>query len=72
MPKSAYSALALSLALSLGAPTAALAATTERPVYRHSAPPPRAHAMSHRERMKIEGLSRNPNNCVKYGCVGNN
>jgi hypothetical protein len=46
--------------------------TTEAPVHQHSMSPHKAHAMTHREHMKSEGLSRNPNDCVKYGCVGNN
>jgi hypothetical protein len=70
MPKSVFASAALALGLALS--TATLAKTTELAVRHHALSPHKAHAMSHRERMKIEGLSTNPRDCVKYGCVGNN
>jgi hypothetical protein len=70
MSKLALAAAALSV-FALGAPAVTFAATTESSVHQRHAVPHKAH-MSQRERMRAEGLSANPRNCVKYGCVGNN
>jgi hypothetical protein len=71
MLKFVWPSVALTLALGLALPTVAFADTTEPAVHHRTVSPPRTH-MSHGERMRVEGLSRNPDNCVKYGCVGNN
>jgi hypothetical protein len=63
--------IALTCALGLALPTIAFADTTEPAVHHRTVSPHRTH-MTHRERMRVEGLSGNPDNCVRYGCVGNN
>ncbi|MGB7973574.1 MAG: hypothetical protein WCF81_04330 [Roseiarcus sp.] len=72
MPKYAFLSVALSLALGLALPTATFASTTDAPVHQHNVSPHRAHGMSHKERLKVEGLRRSPGDCAKYGCIGNN
>src|SRR5579871_2903829 len=79
------SSLALGLALSV--PVAAYAAAPGHHHYRHAyratapAPPlttapgfglwPPSGATSHSQ-YEVEGLSRDPDACVRYGCIGNN
>ncbi|MBV8795490.1 MAG: hypothetical protein JO136_11215 [Hyphomicrobiales bacterium] len=74
VPKFLLPSVALLVALGFAAPTAAFAETTESlvPHRAHHMNAHQARAMSHRRRMEVEGLSRNPSDCVKYGCVGNN
>jgi hypothetical protein len=69
MSKFVFASVALVCALD--APTVTFAETTEPSVHHDAMSPHKAH-MSHRGRMKIEGLGTNPRDCVKYGCVGNN
>jgi hypothetical protein len=69
MSKFVFASVALVCALA--APTVTFAETTVPSVHHDAMSPHKAH-MSRRERMKIEGLSTNPRDCVRYGCVGNN
>jgi hypothetical protein len=71
MVKSVFPSVALAIALGFVAPSVAFADTTEPAVHQHVVAPHKAH-MSRKERLRIEGLRRNPDDCVKYGCVGNN
>ena len=76
--------LSFALGLALAAPVAAYAYGTpgfhRAPEHRASATAPKATSpetrlwrpsYSHRL-LEIEGLTRNPDDCVKYGCIGNN
>jgi len=75
MSRSLFSSLALSLALA--APTAAFAYVTEithyhRVVVVHHEPTPPNLALSRRQLLTIEGLTRDQDDCQKYGCLGSN
>jgi hypothetical protein len=81
-------ALPLALVVALAAPISAAAALTAhgthhqyRAIHHRSvvasaeAPPPAvilAPVARIPSALELEGLSRNPDDCAKYGCVGNN
>lgn len=73
------------LGIVLGGATAAFAtASPGEPVHHHratnhwtlasfldpSSPPVSAKERRHARRIRHEGLSRDPNDCIKYGCLG--
>ena len=60
--------LIMPLALGTMLAGAAAAFATEssyKPVHHHL-----SHAQAHARQLRHEGLSRNPSDCVKYGCLG--
>ena len=77
--------IAVALGIVLGGATAAFAtASPSEPVHHHRAtnhwtlagfldqpaPPVSAKARRHARRLRHEGLSRDPDDCIKYGCLG--